>query len=139
LEVSAIGLGTWSYGGANWGKVDLRECALALNTALDNGVNCIDTAPSYGEGGSEKFLAKHLKARRSDVILSSKCGIKMDEHYSHALSPAFYSTKNTDPECRQLVQWLMPFLIKAKDDWKVLCGESYLSFEFLAGRPYYLQ
>jgi aryl-alcohol dehydrogenase-like predicted oxidoreductase len=45
-------------------------------TALDRGVNCVDTAPAYGAGHSEEVVSRALEKRRRDVILVTKCGVK---------------------------------------------------------------
>lgn len=47
MKVSALAVGTWAIGGANWGDVNRADCIRAIETMLDNGVNIIDTAPAY--------------------------------------------------------------------------------------------
>lgn len=76
LEVSPIGLGTWTAGGdvATWGHVDDRESIAAIHQALDSGVNLIDTAPIYGLGHGEEIVGKAIQGRRQEVILATKCG-----------------------------------------------------------------
>src|SRR5262249_13171845 len=44
---------------------------------LDLGVNCVDTAPAYGAGHSEEVVARALEKRRGDVVLVTKCGVKV--------------------------------------------------------------
>ena len=55
--VSEIGFGAWGIGG-DWGSVDDAESLAALHQALDLGVNLIDTADVYGDGRSERLVAK---------------------------------------------------------------------------------
>jgi aryl-alcohol dehydrogenase-like predicted oxidoreductase len=62
-NVSEISFGAWAIGGA-WGEVDDRESLDALNRAIDLGVNFIDTADVYGDGRSERLIAKLRKDRR---------------------------------------------------------------------------
>ena len=62
LTVSAIGLGTWAVGGWMWGGQDDAESRAAIETALDYGVNWIDTAPIYGSGHSEAVLGQVLRS-----------------------------------------------------------------------------
>ena len=50
LRVSAVGLGTWPVGGARYGPSDDGDARRAIRTALDLGLTCFDTAPSYGNG-----------------------------------------------------------------------------------------
>ncbi len=59
--VSEIGLGTWGIGGAQWAEVDERDAIEALRTALECGVTFIDTADVYGDGTSEKLIAKAFR------------------------------------------------------------------------------
>jgi aryl-alcohol dehydrogenase-like predicted oxidoreductase len=68
LMVSTIGLGTNQFGG----KVDEAAVSAILDTAIDLGVNLIDTADVYQSGRSEETLGKALKNRRQQVILATK-------------------------------------------------------------------
>src|SRR5277367_6881882 len=63
-NVSEIGFGAWAIGGS-WGKQDDDQSLKALHKALDLGVNFIDTAAGYGNGRSERLIAKVLKERNS--------------------------------------------------------------------------
>jgi len=55
-----------------WGNPDHRDCQRIVETALEAGVNFIDTADVYSQGESEEILAKALKGRRDDVVLATK-------------------------------------------------------------------
>lgn len=75
LRISEIGLGTWEISGDVWGKKDDSESLHAIQTALDNGINYIDTAAGYGSGHSETLVGEALKkrgAQRHDVVVSTK-------------------------------------------------------------------
>jgi aryl-alcohol dehydrogenase-like predicted oxidoreductase len=50
----------------------------AMRTMLDLGVNLIDTAPAYGDGYAETIVGETVQGRRDQVIISTKCGIKID-------------------------------------------------------------
>jgi len=67
--VSNLGLGTWRMG-ENPRSRDQE--VKALQTGLDLGMNLIDTAEMYGEGGAEEVIAKAIDGRRDDVFLVSK-------------------------------------------------------------------
>jgi aryl-alcohol dehydrogenase-like predicted oxidoreductase len=71
--VSEIGFGAWAIGGS-WGSQKDEESLAALRRALDMGVNFIDTAAGYGEGRSERLIAKVLKERgeRGKVTVATK-------------------------------------------------------------------
>lgn len=73
LKVSALGLGTGRIGG---NELTEKEIEYLLNYAVDNGVNLIDTARSYGE--AEIRIGKYLSHRRKDFILSTKVGYDVE-------------------------------------------------------------
>ena len=63
-DVSEIGFGAWQIG-ASWAGQTESDSLAALNTALDNGCNFIDTAQGYGDGKSEQIIARVLSDRKS--------------------------------------------------------------------------
>jgi aryl-alcohol dehydrogenase-like predicted oxidoreductase len=77
LISSRIALGTWAIGGWMWGGTDEKESIRTIHTALDKGINLIDTAPIYGYGRSEEIVgeALHQDGRRESVILATKVGL----------------------------------------------------------------
>lgn len=79
LKVSAIGLGTWPMGGARYGASDDRNAEQTIATALELGITCFDTAPSYGNGHAEELLGKALDGRRDEVVLVTKGGLVWNE------------------------------------------------------------
>ncbi|WP_440069698.1 aldo/keto reductase [Streptosporangium sp. OZ121] len=76
--VSRVSLGAMSFGGRGsqvWeavGALDVKDTDHLVGTALDHGVNLIDTADVYGGGESEELLGQVLGARRRDVVLATK-------------------------------------------------------------------
>ncbi|HAA77408.1 TPA: hypothetical protein DCE37_20030 [Candidatus Latescibacteria bacterium] len=78
LDVSEIGLGTWSFASRAYGDVDRTDAKTVVGAALDGGVTLFDTAPLYGSsdenGISEQILGQALGARREDVLISTKFG-----------------------------------------------------------------
>ncbi len=62
-KVSEISFGAWAIGGA-WDDVDDRESLAALHRAVDLGVNFFDTADVYGDGRSERLLARLIAVCR---------------------------------------------------------------------------
>lgn len=69
LHVSEIGFGAWAIGGHMWGPQDDADSLEALRVALDCGVNFIDTALAYGDGHSERLIARVLEERKNDSII----------------------------------------------------------------------
>jgi aryl-alcohol dehydrogenase-like predicted oxidoreductase len=70
-EVSEIGFGAWAIGGS-WGEQSDKDSLEALETALDLGVNFIDTAAGYGDGKSERIIGTFLKQRSERVYVCTK-------------------------------------------------------------------
>lgn len=73
VNVSAICLGTWEFGqSAEWGSGKIGEYERVIDSAIDAGVNFIDTAELYGK--SEEILGELLRGRREKVVLATKIG-----------------------------------------------------------------
>ena len=87
LFVSELCLGTMTFGGSDdmWGqigKLRQEEADSLLRTALDAGINFIDTANIYANGKSEVILGRSLKnlgIAREDVVIASKVMGQMGE------------------------------------------------------------
>jgi aryl-alcohol dehydrogenase-like predicted oxidoreductase len=77
LEITPIGVGAWAMGGGGWlfgwGHQDDNESVAAIQRALDEGINWIDTAAVYGLGHSEEVVARALKGRASRPYVFTKC------------------------------------------------------------------
>jgi aryl-alcohol dehydrogenase-like predicted oxidoreductase len=74
-RISAIGLGAWQFGTAEWGYGDdyaSGEALTIVEHALDRGVNLIDTAEMYGFGRSERIVGEAIKGHREKVFLATK-------------------------------------------------------------------
>src|SRR6516225_5476489 len=112
-KVSEISFGAWAIGGA-WGDVDDRESLTALHAALDGGVNFFDTADVYGDGRSERLLAKLRKARKEKFHIATKAGRRLSkqtpEGYSRENLTAWIerSLRNLDTETIDLLQLHCP-------------------------------
>ncbi len=76
-KVSEIGFGAWAIG-ADWGHVDEGDAVAALKAALDSGMTFIDTADVYGDGRSERIIAKVLKQRGGErPFVATKAGRRL--------------------------------------------------------------
>jgi len=77
IKASRIGLGTWAMGGWMWGGTDEQEAIRTIHSALDRGINLIDTAPVYGFGHSEEIVGKALAmgSRRKHALIATKVGL----------------------------------------------------------------
>ena len=72
MNVSVITVGTWAIGGSGWGKVEKQESIDAIRAMIDEGVNSIDTASSYGNGYSEEVVGEAVKDIRSKIYITTK-------------------------------------------------------------------
>ncbi len=80
MMVSEVSLGTWQIGG-RWGSdFDDRTADETLNQAIDQGINFFDTADGYGNGRSEKAVARVVKSRPEKVYIATKCGRRLNPH-----------------------------------------------------------
>ncbi|MGN9847447.1 aldo/keto reductase [Nonomuraea sp. H19] len=77
IEVSTHCLGTMMFGSA--GNPDHDDSIRIIHTALDHGINFIDTADMYSAGESEEIVGKALQGRRDEVVLSTKVHFQMGE------------------------------------------------------------
>src|SRR5215210_6278594 len=94
MRVSTISFGAWAIGGF-WGAVDDEQSVRALHAAIDSGVNFIDTADVYGDGRSERLVARLKRERRGDQIwVATKAGRRLPEQTCEG-----YSRDN-------LVEWI---------------------------------
>jgi aryl-alcohol dehydrogenase-like predicted oxidoreductase len=76
-EVSAIGLGCMGMS-AFYGATDERESVRTIHRALDLGCNFLDTSDMYGPHTNERLVGGAIAARREEVFLATKFGIKLE-------------------------------------------------------------
>ncbi|MEE8218354.1 MAG: aldo/keto reductase [Vicinamibacteria bacterium] len=89
MKVSAISFGAWAIGGT-WGPVKDDESMQALHAAVDAGVNFIDTADVYGDGRSERLVARLRHERPGETLfVATKAGRRLPEQ-----TPEGYSRDN---------------------------------------------
>jgi aryl-alcohol dehydrogenase-like predicted oxidoreductase len=72
IEVSEIGYGAWGIGGVQWTGGDDEEARRALNQAIDQGLNFIDTALAYGDGHSERLVGEVARSRKERIYIATK-------------------------------------------------------------------
>ncbi|MEM8896935.1 MAG: aldo/keto reductase [Bacteroidota bacterium] len=114
FQVSEISLGTWQVGG-KWGnKFDDKLAEEILHSAIDAGVNFIDTADVYSEGLSEKAVSRVVKERSEDIFIATKAGRRLNPHIPSAYTPEAItsfvedSLRNMGLETLDLVQLHCP-------------------------------
>ena len=85
-HVSTVSFGAWAIGGT-WGAVDEDESMAALHRALDRGVNFFDTADVYGDGHSERLLARLRRERKDPFYVTTKAGAPAPQADGRGLQP----------------------------------------------------
>lgn len=112
-KVSTISFGAWAIGGS-WGQTEDADAMATLHRALDRGVNFFDTADVYGDGRSERLIAR-LRAERSEPFyVATKAGRRLAPHvaegYNRANLTAFVerSLVNLGVEAIDLLQLHCP-------------------------------
>lgn len=78
-SISEVSFGAWAIGGT-WGNVRDDESLRALHAAVDAGMNFIDTADVYGDGRSERLVARLRKERTEPVYVATKAGRRLSPH-----------------------------------------------------------
>ncbi|MFV8340854.1 aldo/keto reductase [Flavobacterium sp. XS2P39] len=114
FEISEISLGTWQVGG-KWGSPFNDKTADELiNTAIDNGVNFIDTADVYENGLSETAVGRVVRSRSERIYVATKCGRHINPHVNEGYQPKVLqkfvedSLKRTGLETLDLIQLHCP-------------------------------
>ncbi|MDB4917794.1 MAG: NADP-dependent oxidoreductase domain protein [Gemmatimonadetes bacterium] len=129
-KISTVSFGAWGIGGDVWGNTDDEESMRALHRAVDLGTNFIDTADVYGDGHSERLIARLRKERSEEIIVATKAGRRLDQQlssgYNRANLTAFVerSLVNLDTDALDLLQlhcppsdvYMMPEVFAILDD-----------------------
>ena len=79
IKVSEIGFGAWGIGKGWWGETDDNLSIRSLDRALELGVSLIDTAYAYGNGHSERLIARAFRQAGRRVSVATKVPLKSAE------------------------------------------------------------
>ena len=103
LNPTRIGLGTWAIGGWMWGGSDQAESIRTIRSAVDRGINLIDTAPVYGYGRSEEIVGEALaEIGRHKVLIATKVGLDWREGQPFRNASRVRIHKETEDSLRRL-------------------------------------
>ena len=132
FRVSEIGYGAWGISGKQWIGATDTESIKALHTAIDAGVDFIDTALAYGDGKSEQLVGQVLanstvpirvatKVPPKNRIWPARPEIDVDQvfPYDYVISSTEQSLRNLGVETvdlQQLHVWNPAWL--DRDDWR---------------------
>ena len=85
--VTEIGLGTWQLG-TKWGDpFQPQEAMKVLEAALETGINLIDTADIYNDGGSERSIGTFIARHPEHFFVVTKCGRGLSPHTAEGYTP----------------------------------------------------
>ncbi|NML53376.1 aldo/keto reductase [Streptomyces sp. R302] len=126
LGVGAIGLGcmpmNWGYSRSQQrGDRSLR----AVHAALDAGVSLLDTADMYGPFTNELLLGRVLRERRSDVFVSTKCGLLVGDGHVVANGRPEYVRRACDASLRRLQTDVLDLYLLHRADPEVPVEETW--------------
>ncbi|WP_420111790.1 aldo/keto reductase [Pseudactinotalea sp.] len=100
VQISTLSLGAMNFG--RIGRTNQDEVSALIGSALDAGINVIDTADAYSGGQSEEMIGKALGTRRDDVVLATKATLPMGEERNHRGSSRRWLTTALEDSLRRL-------------------------------------
>ncbi|MEV8364854.1 aldo/keto reductase [Streptomyces niveus] len=114
IEVSAHCLGTMMFGSV--GNSDHDDSVRVIHSALDQGINFLDTADMYSAGESEVIVGKALKGRRDDVVLATKVHFPMGEGRNRGGNSRRWIVKEVEESLKRLgTEWIDLYQIHRPD------------------------
>src|SRR5579871_509008 len=114
IQVSPLCLGAMMFG--LWGNRDHDDCIRIIHTALDAGINFIDTADVYSAGESETIVGKALVGRRDDVVLATKVHSPMGKDANQRGNSRRWIRKEVEESLRRLqTEWIDLYQIHRPD------------------------
>ena len=114
MQVSTFALGTMVLGA--WGNRDADECMRIVRTALDAGINLVDTADVYAFGESEELVGRALEGRRDDVVVATKFFNAMGEDPNHRGASRRWIVRAVDDSLRRLrTDWIDLYQVHRPD------------------------
>ncbi|OXM59845.1 aldo/keto reductase [Amycolatopsis vastitatis] len=100
VQVSTLALGAMNFG--TIGNTTQDEATAIVDAALEAGINLIDTADMYSQGGSEVMVGKAIAGRRDDIVLATKATLPMGEERNHRGNSRRWLVTALDDSLRRL-------------------------------------
>jgi aryl-alcohol dehydrogenase-like predicted oxidoreductase len=100
VSVSPLCLGAMMFG--PWGNDDRADAIRVVHSALDAGINFVDTADVYSGGVSEEIVGQALQGRRDDVVLATKFFMPMDDRPNHGGGSRRWIIQEVEASLRRL-------------------------------------
>ncbi|MFB9830779.1 aldo/keto reductase [Actinoallomurus acaciae] len=100
VQVGSLALGAMNFG--DIGRTTQEEVTAIVDAALEAGINLIDTADMYSDGGSEEMVGKAIAGRREDIVLATKAGMPMGDERNHRGGSRRWLVTELDNSLRRL-------------------------------------
>lgn len=145
LSVSRLAFGTWTFSETNadlpsvYG-VGSQLARTLVHAAIDRGINYFDTADQYASGQAESLLGSALGAKRRDVVLSTKVGLRSDGGRLTVDLSRDHVARSIDESLKRLkTDWVDLYVAHAQDE-SIPLEESLLSLDATvrAGKARYI-
>ncbi|MGC1186790.1 MAG: aldo/keto reductase [Candidatus Acidiferrales bacterium] len=107
LKVSALSLGTGTFGGGNeffraWGQTNVDEAKRLIDICVEAGINLFDTADIYSYGLSEEILGKAVHGKRDNLLISTKTTFRFGDGPNDAGSSRHHILRACEASLRRL-------------------------------------
>ncbi|RKR91287.1 aryl-alcohol dehydrogenase-like predicted oxidoreductase [Micromonospora pisi] len=114
MEVSVHCLGTMMFGSV--GNADHDDSIRIIHSALDRGINFVDTADMYSAGESEEIVGKALAGRRDEVVLATKVHFPMGEGRNRGGNSRRWILREVEESLRRLrTDWIDLYQVHRPD------------------------
>ncbi|MGH9302271.1 MAG: aldo/keto reductase, partial [Acidimicrobiales bacterium] len=115
VKVSSLCLGAMMFG--QWGNPDHDDCVRIIDTALDAGINFIDTADVYSAGESEEIVGRALAgSKRDNVVLATKAHAPMGKDRNQTGNSRRWIISECEASLRRLgTDWIDLYQIHRPD------------------------
>jgi aryl-alcohol dehydrogenase-like predicted oxidoreductase len=114
VQVSPLCLGAMMFGA--WGNPDHDDSIKIIHTALDAGINFIDTADVYSAGESEEIVGKAIAGRRDNLVIATKVHGAMGRDPNQAGKSRRWIMQECENSLRRLgTDWLDLYQIHRPD------------------------
>jgi aryl-alcohol dehydrogenase-like predicted oxidoreductase len=115
IEVSTYCLGAMMFGSV--GNPDHDDCVRIIHSALDRGINFVDTADMYSSGESEEIVGKALEGRRDDIVLATKVHFPMGDGPNRGGNSRRWIMRAVEDSLRRLgTDWIDLYQIHRPDE-----------------------
>ncbi|MEV6795322.1 aldo/keto reductase [Streptomyces sp. NPDC051320] len=122
ISVSEFALGAMMFG--SLGNPDHEDAIRIIHSALDAGINFIDTADVYSRGESEEIVGKAVKARRDDLVIATKFGRPMGEDPNHRGGSRRWIVRAVEDSLRRLDTDYIDLYQIHRPDYETEIGET---------------